>query len=72
MGKRVMWCICGVLAAEAVTLVIRYGMGWRHFPDFSVALGPLVVLYGEHTGRLKKIQCQTRPLTIFDGKVPRT
>jgi len=72
MGRRVLWYLAGTLAAEAVTLVLCRAFGWHHFPDFSVVVGALAVVYGEKTGRLEKIEHLTRPLTLFDGKVPRT
>jgi hypothetical protein len=71
MRKRLLWFMAGMLAAEAITVILRHAAGWPHFPDLSVVAGALVVAYGEKTGRLQKGESLSRPITIFDGKVPR-
>jgi len=72
MRKRVLWVVAGTLAGEGITLLIRRVSGWHHFPDFSVAIGLMVLAYAEKTGRVPKAECFRKPISIFGGRVPRT
>jgi len=72
MLQRALWCVAGCLVANGVLLVLHLAAGWSELVCFGPIGGALAVAYGQKTGRLETVERVNRPISIFDGKIPRT
>jgi hypothetical protein len=72
MAKRALWCVIGCLVADAVLLVLHLAAGWSDLLCFGPIGGALAVAYGQKTGRLESVERVSKPISIFDGRIPRT
>lgn len=71
MGRRIVYSLVGYGVGTGVTWLVQAALHYPHnLLVAGLAGGPLAVWVGERTGRLKPIQEELRPTTLFPDGIP--